>query len=163
MCTACIPGSSAASSSSRIHPWPPKLAPRLSAGAHNAQQLRMETNLRSILRNPDNGCGGRMVKPLAIVRWPGMWLEDPKDRDRIWWQVRRHQSCCICLQFWKLRDCLSGAPPPPCFPASGWAMRPNDQLSPAALQPTYAYLMRAYDKGSVAGLLADICHRCCCC
>ncbi len=37
---------------------------------------------------PEGSCGERVVRPLAVVRWPGEWHEDAETRKQTWWQVR---------------------------------------------------------------------------
>jgi hypothetical protein len=65
------------------HP-PPALPPSPAAvDAFGTEALRTELHILNILHS--TGCGSRVVKPLATVRWPGEWLENaPADR---WFQV----------------------------------------------------------------------------
>ena len=61
----------------------PSLLP--TADAYGVELLRTELIILDILHS--SGCGSRVVKPLATVRWPGRWYEDPQMRASRWFQV----------------------------------------------------------------------------
>ncbi len=43
------------------------------------------------------GCGARMVKPLAVFRYAGEWLDDPEKRAKLWYEVSgaADQTCAL--------------------------------------------------------------------
>ncbi|KAI7838427.1 hypothetical protein COHA_007799 [Chlorella ohadii] len=59
-----------------------------SACSFVAQELRVEINIFEALHHkyPEGSCGERVVRPLAVVRWPGEWHEDDETRKQTWWQ-----------------------------------------------------------------------------
>ena len=109
----------------------------LAADAFGISALRIELHILHLLHT--RGCGSRLIMPLATVRWPGQWYDDPKDRARFYYVV----SCCQ----WKLCTERTAVPS-------------NQQVVlPLLLQPTHGYVMPGYRRGSVAKLLTDICNR----
>ena len=60
------------------------------AGCEGIKALRIELNLLALLHV--GGCGARLVRPLAVFRHPGEWLEDAQQRAKVWFQVRGCRS-----------------------------------------------------------------------
>lgn len=50
----------------------------LLADRQSIRAQRIELNLLSLLHA--GGCGARIVKPLAVFRFPGQWSDDPEER-----------------------------------------------------------------------------------
>lgn len=99
------------------------------------------------------GCGERMVRPLAVVCWPGNWLEDASERALKWHEV----GGPACRPGGISQGALAHTAT--LHPAHRTACTSLSLLLPPPLQPTYAYIMPAYKRGSVNKLLQDVCAR----
>ena len=123
------------------------------ADAFGIEALRTELNILTILHT--GGCGDRVIKPLATVRWPGQWWDEPKERARRWFQVGLAPAAALppdpAASIQQLLLLGSGTACQHCVAANC--------LEPWPLQPTHAYVMPAYERGSVTKILKDICNR----
>ena len=111
----------------------------LAADAFGISALRIELHILHLLHT--RGCGSRVIMPLATVRWPGHWYDDPKHRARIWYKVSLApvESCAQCEHTSSHHQCacvlLGGA-----------------ELSYAVLPPAAAAHARLCDAGVPARL-----------
>lgn len=62
---------------------------------HSARCTHMQGALHH--KYPKGSCGERVVRPLAVVRWPGQWHHDPERRAKEWWQVRPEGGVPVLL------------------------------------------------------------------